>query len=95
AAELCALAGGPGVLCERALALIEEPGEATDRLAGHLVETAWLAAPQDPAIAEARRRVFSTLAQRTTSTMSRGVFTHAAREAARTNGRIGTTVKTD
>ena len=95
AAELCALAGGPGVLCERALALIEEPGEASGRLAGHLVETAWLAAPQDPGIAEARQRVFSTLAQRATSTMSRGVFAHAAREAASAAGRNGTTVKTD
>ena len=89
AEELCDLAGGPGALAERALALLEAGDETTGRLAGHLAETAWLAAPDDPGIAETRRRVFSTLAERATSTMSRGVFAHAAREAARASGDSG------
>ncbi len=95
AAELCALAGGPGALAERASALVEEGGEAADRLAGHLAETAWLAAPEDPGIADARRRVFTALAERATSTMSRGVFRHAAREAGRGAERSGAALETD
>ena len=83
ARELSALAGGAGALAERALALVEGGEEETGRLAGHLAETAWLAAPEDPGVADARRRVFATLADRATSTMSRGVFRHAAREADR------------
>jgi hypothetical protein len=51
------------------------------RLAGHLAELAWLAAPDDGAIAEARHRVFSARADTATSTMARGVFRWAADEA--------------
>src|SRR5580704_9051483 len=65
ALELAALAGGPGVLADRALALLPDegtgskgahhgpPGEGDDdalRLAGHLAELAWLAAPDDPGV---------------------------------------------
>ena len=63
ALELAELAGGATVLADRALALMEgagsgafgqQRGHADDslRLAGHLAELAWLAAPQDPAIAK-------------------------------------------
>jgi hypothetical protein len=52
------------------------------RLAGHLVESAWLAAPHDPAVQQARQRVFSARAGRASSTMARGVFNWAASEAA-------------
>jgi glyoxylase-like metal-dependent hydrolase (beta-lactamase superfamily II) len=97
AAELAGLAGGSGVLADRALALIEQaetaaaqaspgggapdeggPGgseaETARRLAGHLAELAWLAAPDDHAIAEVRRRVFAARAGAATSTMTRGIF---------------------
>jgi alkyl sulfatase BDS1-like metallo-beta-lactamase superfamily hydrolase len=91
ARELAALAGGPGVLADRALALADaaggdaataggrDPDEGL-RLAGHLAELAWLAAPDDPAVAEVRRTVFTRRAGTATSTMARGVFTWAARE---------------
>jgi alkyl sulfatase BDS1-like metallo-beta-lactamase superfamily hydrolase len=90
AAELAALAGGPVVLADRALELL---GQATDgatdagtaeqalRLAGHLVEQAWLANPADMAAQAARQRVFAARAERATSTMARGVFTWAANES--------------
>ncbi|MGH9090448.1 MAG: alkyl sulfatase dimerization domain-containing protein [Acidimicrobiales bacterium] len=48
------------------------------RLAGHLAELAWLADPDDPAVREARRQVFTARAERATSTMARGVFRWAA-----------------
>ncbi|MGP0029566.1 MAG: alkyl sulfatase dimerization domain-containing protein [Acidimicrobiales bacterium] len=91
AAELAALAGGPGVLADRALELLDHAqgpatGEAAAdqalRLAGHLVEHAWLANPGDTAVQEARRRVFSARATASTSTMARGVFRWAADESA-------------
>ncbi len=90
AAELAELAGGAGVLADRALhllALAEEAGtgggaeaDRALRLAGHLVEHAWLAAPADPGVQRARRQVFATRAARATSTMARGVFTWASNE---------------
>ena len=92
AAELAELAGGAGVLADRALhllALAEEAGtggaaeaDRALRLAGHLVEHAWLAAPADPGVQRARRQVFATRAARATSTMARGVFSWASNEGA-------------
>jgi len=91
ARELAALAGGPGVLADRALALLDQAadpatgeGEADHalRLAGHLVEHAWLADPADPALQAARQRIFAARAARSTSTMARGVFSWAAAESA-------------
>ncbi len=92
AAELAELAGGAGVLADRALhllALAEEAGtggaaeaDRALRLAGHLVEHAWLAAPADPGVQRARRQVFAARAARATSTMARGVFTWASNEGA-------------
>ena len=91
ASELAELAGGAGVLADRALALLAGAGvtavdtsddvEGALRLAGHLAELAWLAAPDDPAVADARRAVFTRRAEVATSTMARGVFTWAARES--------------
>jgi hypothetical protein len=98
AAELADLAGGPAVLADRALALVEqalaeplpaaEQGDSTRddaaetalRLAGHLAELAWLAAPEDSATARVRQRVFSVRAEASTSTMTKGVFRWAAEE---------------
>ena len=120
AAELAALAGGPGALARRALELAEavatdvEPGDdatpdsatpgdaaQTDegstagdlrvaglsggedglRLAGHLAEFAWQAAPDDPEVRAARHRVFTLRAEQATSTMSSGVYRWAANES--------------
>jgi glyoxylase-like metal-dependent hydrolase (beta-lactamase superfamily II) len=86
-----ALADRALALTEQALAGVRRedmasPGGELDpetalRLAGHLVELAWLAAPGDSAIAEARHRVFSARAAAATSTMARGVFRWAADES--------------
>ena len=51
------------------------------RLAGHLVEYAWLADPADEGIQRARHEVFAARAARATSTMARGVFTWASNES--------------
>lgn len=84
AEELADLVGGPGRLADRAEALASEGTDAALRLAGHLVEMAWLAAPTDSAICEARRRIFTSRAEASSSTMARGVFTWAARESSET-----------
>jgi glyoxylase-like metal-dependent hydrolase (beta-lactamase superfamily II) len=55
--------------------------ETARRLAGHLAELAWLAAPEDHAIAEVRRRVFAARADAATSTMARGIFRWTAGES--------------
>ncbi|HLN18312.1 MAG TPA: alkyl sulfatase dimerization domain-containing protein [Acidimicrobiales bacterium] len=90
AAELADLAGGPGALADRALELLAaaddhsaDPGQVEPglRLAGHLAELAWLAAPDDAGIQAARQRVYTARAERSTSTMARGVFHWAARES--------------
>jgi glyoxylase-like metal-dependent hydrolase (beta-lactamase superfamily II) len=112
AAELAALAGGPGVLAARAVELAERelaavgsaaPGSAAPgsadrpagaasvaalpggeeglRVAAHLAELAWLAAPDDSEIAKARHRVYSVRAERATSTMSAGIYRWAAGES--------------
>lgn len=93
AEELAELAGGAGVLADRALALVAAagvdpghppaaPGDAAERafrLAGHLAELAWLAAPDDPGVQEVRRQVFTRRADAASSTMAHGVFSWAAR----------------
>lgn len=81
ALELAELAGGAARLAERAEQLREGASEDELRLAGHLVELAWLASPEDPAIQAARQRVFSARAEAATSTMAKGVFGWAARES--------------
>ena len=89
ARELADLAGGASVLADRALALIDAAPigsgdgdrEADQRLAGHLAELAWLAAPDDRAVAGVRRTVFTRRAETATSTMAKGVFNWAARES--------------
>ncbi len=91
AGELAALAGGAGVLADRALALVESPATGGDlsvsmRLAGHLAELAALAAPSDAGVHRARAAVFAHLSEQATSTMAKGVFTWTARES---EGRAG------
>ncbi len=94
AAEIAALAGGATVLAARAVELAQaaladtsdvhagtSSAEESLRLAGHLAELAWLAAPDDPDAAAARNHVFATRADRATSTMAKGVFRWAAGES--------------
>ena len=81
ARELADLVGGAARLVERAEALADERNDESLRLAGHLIELAWLAAPDDPAIQTARQRIFTDRAEAATSTMARGVFNWAARES--------------
>ena len=86
ATELADLSGGPGALADRALALVDSAATGPDpdaalRIAGHLAELAWLAAPDDPGVAEVRRAVFTRRADVATSTMAKGVFGWAARES--------------
>ena len=57
-----------------------DPHDAALRLAGHLAELAWLAAPDDPGVQEVRRTVFTRRADAASSTMAHGVFSWAARE---------------
>jgi len=91
AGELAQLAGGAGVLAERAVELLARAIGAADdvaaeqdlRLAGHLAESAWLASPADAAVQRARQQVFAARAERATSTMARGVFNWAANESVR------------
>jgi alkyl sulfatase BDS1-like metallo-beta-lactamase superfamily hydrolase len=83
ATELADLAGGAGALADRALELLDGSGAAEGalRLAGHLVEHAWLADPADEGVQRARQQVFAARAARATSTMARGVFTWASNES--------------
>ena len=86
AEELAGLCGGPGVLADRALSLLVVgddglPSDTALRLAGHLAETASLAAPHDAAIQHVRATVFAALAEHATSTMAKGVFNWASRES--------------
>jgi alkyl sulfatase-like protein len=64
-----------------AAATAERADEAL-RLAGHLAELAWLAAPGDLGIGRVRHEVFSARADTATSTMAAGVFRWAAQESA-------------
>jgi alkyl sulfatase BDS1-like metallo-beta-lactamase superfamily hydrolase len=80
ATELAGLAGGALVLAERARAL----ADAGDlRLAGHLAELAWQAAPDDTAVQAARADVYARRAEVEASTRSKGVFSWTARESHR------------
>ncbi|MBK5307017.1 MAG: MBL fold metallo-hydrolase [Frankiaceae bacterium] len=78
ATELAALAGGARALADRARAL----ADAGDlRLAGHLAELAWQAAPDDDVVNAARADVYGARAEAEASTMSKGVFSWTAKES--------------
>jgi alkyl sulfatase BDS1-like metallo-beta-lactamase superfamily hydrolase len=79
AREVAALAGGAARLASRARELAEG-GDL--RLAGHLAEWAAAADPDDPDVHRARAEVFGARAQAEASTMSKGIFSWAARESA-------------
>lgn len=78
AAEVAALSGGAERLAARARDLADS-GEL--RLAGHLAELAWQAEPGSAAVADARADVYGRRAAAESSTMSKGIFSWAARES--------------
>jgi alkyl sulfatase BDS1-like metallo-beta-lactamase superfamily hydrolase len=77
AGELAELTGGPERLVERARELAAA-GEL--RLACHLVEMAFLAAPDDAGVRAARAEILKARAGSEDSLMARGIFTAAAVE---------------
>ncbi len=79
ATELASLAGGAGVLAQRALELAAE-GDL--RLAGHLAQLAMQAAPDDKGVHRARSEVYNARVAAEPSLMAQGVFGWAARESA-------------
>jgi len=77
ATELSQLAGGPQVLIERALELMET----NIRLACHLADLAGWAAPEDPSIHASRAAVYDQRRKGELSLMSKGIFKAASRES--------------
>ncbi|HEX7167400.1 MAG TPA: alkyl sulfatase dimerization domain-containing protein [Acidimicrobiales bacterium] len=78
AGELADLCGGAVALARRAL---DVSGEGDHRLASHLVELAWQAAPGDGEVREARAEVYRARVAVETSTMAKGIFRWAVTEA--------------
>jgi alkyl sulfatase BDS1-like metallo-beta-lactamase superfamily hydrolase len=83
AAEVCRLAGGPGVVVERALE-VERSGDR--RLATHLACMALLAGGTDAAVVEAGAGVLDRRAAGEQSSMARAIFAEAAVRARRPGG---------
>jgi alkyl sulfatase BDS1-like metallo-beta-lactamase superfamily hydrolase len=77
ARELADLAGGAQVMAERAL-VKSTAGE--HAIACHLAENAWLAAPDDDVVRQARAKVYRARAKAETSLMAKGVYEAAAEE---------------
>jgi len=75
AREVASLAGGPQRLASRAEELMQQQNA---RLAGHLIEWAYAASPNDTEIAAVRTRILDTRAAAETSLMARGVYSEAA-----------------
>jgi alkyl sulfatase BDS1-like metallo-beta-lactamase superfamily hydrolase len=82
ASELAALAGGPRVLADRALALAADDA----RLACHLIEFAVQAEPDDIELHRIRADVYQQRRDRETSLMAKGIFGFAANESKRRAG---------
>jgi glyoxylase-like metal-dependent hydrolase (beta-lactamase superfamily II) len=83
AAEIAALAGGPQVLMDRALAL----GEAGEfRLACHLADLAGWAAPTDAGVHAGRASIYRSRRSSESSLMAKGIFGGAARESEAVSG---------
>ena len=78
ASEIAALAGGPKNLADRAATLLDDGNLP---LAAHLVEIAALSAPEDPEIRALYARIYEARAGVEISTMSKGIYTWAARES--------------
>ncbi len=78
ATELAHLAGGAGVLAERAQAVAAD-GDV--RLAGHLIELAGLAAPDDAGVHRVRAELLQQRARSETSLMAKAIYGAAARDS--------------
>jgi len=78
ASELADLAGGAGVLIERAMQLTEV---GDFRLACHLADLAGWAAPDDAGVHAQRAAVYLSRRKSETSLMAKGIFAGAARES--------------
>lgn len=78
ATEVADLAGGPGVLIERAQ-VVSDQGD--HRLACHLADLAGWAAPADQGIHRQRATIYRTRRKSETSLMAKGIFAGAARES--------------
>jgi alkyl sulfatase BDS1-like metallo-beta-lactamase superfamily hydrolase len=78
ATEIAELAGGPGVLIERATA-VAAAGDF--RLACHLADLAGWAAPTDAAVHAQRATIYLDRRKAETSLMSKGIFAAAARDS--------------
>ena len=79
--EVASLSGGARRLAARAVDLIDDD----IRLACYLVELALVADPDDPEVQGANERVYARRAEDEASTMSKGIFSWAARRS--TDGR--------
>jgi alkyl sulfatase BDS1-like metallo-beta-lactamase superfamily hydrolase len=79
AGELASLAGGAGRLMERAKELADGGNY---RLACHLAEYAWQAAPGDEGMAAARAQIYRQRAGIEASTMSKGIYSAAGEKTA-------------
>ena len=77
------IAGGPGVLVDRALEL-SEAGEF--RLACHLADLAGWAAPTDVAVHASRASIYRSRRAAESSLMAKGIFAGAARESEAVSG---------
>lgn len=77
AAAVAALAGSPDALAGRARAL-SDAGD--HRLACHLADWAWMAAPTDEAVRAVRGEIYARRAASEHSTMAVGIFNTTARE---------------
>lgn len=78
AREVTDLAGGSAALVSRARELAAR-GEL--RLAGEIIELAWLGDPADPHVNDARVELYELRATSEASTMARGIFASAAAES--------------
>ncbi len=78
AAELADLAGGAGVLADRAQAIADQGDY---RLACHLADLAGWAAPTDQAVHRQRALIYRARRSAESSLMAKGIFAGAARES--------------
>jgi alkyl sulfatase BDS1-like metallo-beta-lactamase superfamily hydrolase len=83
AREIATLAGGVEKLAARGG---EKLAAGELALASHLIDWAAFAAPNDKAIHELRAKIYGARAEQSSSTMSSGIFSSAARESAEKAG---------
>ncbi|HUY17846.1 MAG TPA: alkyl sulfatase dimerization domain-containing protein [Candidatus Binataceae bacterium] len=84
--EITALAGGTSQLVARAMSRFNA-GDL--KLAAHLIDWAYAAAPDDPAVNHARMQMYGTRAEQSQALITRGVFKAAQHESAAKIGLAG------